>query len=164
MYGRPGVEAACLGLQDRLQLDVNLLLLCCWAGAEGRRLSEDEMAQAVAAVAGWQEQIVRPLRAARRRLKSGYPGMPAETVETLRRRLAELELECERAEQTRLAEILPEREPADPSAAAAIANLEAYLRRLGIRPTPPDRDDLRTLLMRCFPEAERSLIDAASCG
>ena len=163
IYGRPGVEAACLGLQDRLRLDVNLLLLCCWAGAEGRRLSEDDMAWAIAAAADWQEQIVRPLRAARRRLEIGFPGMPGETVEALRRRLGDIELECERVEQMRLAAVVADHDTADPSASVAIANLEIYLSRLGCRPAPPDCSDLRTLLMRCFPAAERTLIDAAFC-
>jgi len=29
LYGKPGVAPALLGLQDRLGVDVNLLLFCC---------------------------------------------------------------------------------------------------------------------------------------
>ena len=35
VYGRAGVPAACLALQDEGGRDVNLLLYCCWVGASG---------------------------------------------------------------------------------------------------------------------------------
>jgi len=38
LYGRTGVEAACLGLQDRPGLDVTVLLHACWLGARSRVL------------------------------------------------------------------------------------------------------------------------------
>ena len=43
-YARPGVAEACLALQDRHGLDVNILLLCCWLGWSGRgRLSPADL-------------------------------------------------------------------------------------------------------------------------
>ena len=36
VYAHPGVAEACLDLQDRHGLDVNLLLFCAWAGVQGR--------------------------------------------------------------------------------------------------------------------------------
>ncbi|HEY9550471.1 MAG TPA: TIGR02444 family protein, partial [Kiloniellaceae bacterium] len=38
VYARRGVAEACLALQQRHGLDVNLLLFCAWAGSNGRRL------------------------------------------------------------------------------------------------------------------------------
>ena len=34
-YRLPGIEAACLALQDRCGTDTNLLLYCCWLGTSG---------------------------------------------------------------------------------------------------------------------------------
>src|SRR5215813_13964122 len=95
LYGKPGVASALIALQDRLGLDVNMLLYCCWAGAEGRRLSREDL-KAVEAVADpWQSEVVRPLRALRRRLKGGFGAMPAERVQAYRKRVNELEIEGE---------------------------------------------------------------------
>src|SRR5262249_40267230 len=43
VYGRPGVAAACIALQDGLGLDVNLLLYCCWHGRARRRLEAADL-------------------------------------------------------------------------------------------------------------------------
>ena len=68
--GRPGVEAACLELQRRHRIDVNLVLLCCgWASA-ARALDGEALARLCHAADRWQLEVVRPLRNLRRRLKA----------------------------------------------------------------------------------------------
>ena len=49
-YRAPGVEAACLALQERCGADVNLLLFCGWVGREGRVLDEASLRSAVGRV------------------------------------------------------------------------------------------------------------------
>ena len=164
VYARPGVAPACLGLQDRLGVDVNLLLLCCWAGASGRLLSADGLAAALAAARPWQDDAVRPLRALRRRLKAGFPAVPAARVEGLRRRLANLELEAERIEQDLIAAALPAAPPGPADAAAAVANLRGYLALLGRAPGPDDVADLTALVAACFPAAAGGALSFAACG
>src|SRR5262249_29851992 len=96
LYARPGVPEACLALQDRHGVDVNLVLACLWAAASGRgALDRARIAALRADSEPWQRDVVAPLRAVRRRLKDG-PG-PA-----FRERLKALELEAERLEQQRL--------------------------------------------------------------
>ena len=71
VYGANAVQHECLDLQDRFGLDVNLILLCAFLGAvHGVALTPDDIAAARETVRQWQEQVVRPLRAARRNLKS----------------------------------------------------------------------------------------------
>lgn len=95
VYRRPGVPAACLDLQDRRGADVNVLLLAAWAGAAcGVRLAAAELARLDAAVSPWREEVVRPLRAVRRRAKGEDDGLYA--------RLKATELEAERIQQDRL--------------------------------------------------------------
>lgn len=95
VYARPGVPAACLDLQDRLGMDVNVLLFAAWAGlACGAGLSREALERIDSAVAPWRAEVVRPLRAVRRRVK----GEDADLYE----RLKAAELAAERTQQDRL--------------------------------------------------------------
>lgn len=95
VYARPGVPPACLELQDRRGIDVNLLLFAAWAGIGcGVALTAERLAALDAAVAGWRRDMVQPLRAIRRRAKG--------EDEALYRRMKAAELEAERVQQDRL--------------------------------------------------------------
>ena len=128
VYAKPGVAEACIALQDGLGLDVNLLLYCCWHGRAHRKLDEAALRHAMAAVEGWQREVVQPLRAVRRRLKSGVPPITAREGLALRRKVADLEIESERIAQTAL-EALPA--PPVGRRSAVEANLDLYLRLRG---------------------------------
>jgi uncharacterized protein (TIGR02444 family) len=127
VYGRPGVPAACLALQDEDGKDVNLLLYCCWAGASGRGpLGLADIAAADAAIAPWRRGVVEALRAARRAIKADGA---AETG-ALYKDAKAVELAAERIEQTRLAALAGPPNPCAPAAerlAAALANLGLYI-------------------------------------
>lgn len=127
LYAAPGVEQACIGLQDRLGADVNLLLFCCWAGHRGHALSPAELDRLLAASESWQDEVVAPLRQVRRRLKQGDGASAA--VAKLREAVKALELQAERIAQDRLLACLPLGAGA-PSDAAVAANLALYLERL----------------------------------
>ena len=72
VYRQPGVSEACLQLQERDHVDVNLLLFACWVGASGGgRLNRDEVERCRDAVGPWHDAVVRPLRGVRRTLKGG---------------------------------------------------------------------------------------------
>ena len=63
VYGRNGIPEACLELQDAHQVDVNVILFCCWMGGTGRgRLERAEMEAMCDAVAEWHEVVVRGVR------------------------------------------------------------------------------------------------------
>lgn len=95
VYGRPGVPACCLALQDRRGVDVNVLLFAAWAGLDcGIRLSAGELVRIDGSVAGWRDEVVRPLRALRRRAKA--------EDDAFHRRMKAAELEAERVQQDRL--------------------------------------------------------------
>lgn len=96
VYGGNGVADECLDLQERLGLDVNILLLAAFTGAvEAVQLESRDITAASAAVADWQSEIVRPLRQARRALKTA-------SAEALRAQVKASELEAEKIEQTML--------------------------------------------------------------
>lgn len=149
VYGREGVGPACLGLQDRHALNVNVLLLCCWLARHGRRaLAGAELARLEAAVAPWHAAVILPLRGIRGRLKRAPHMAPREEdAAALRRRVLEIELDAERLEQDMLVRALGSA-PAARAAPreAAAASLEAYLEARGVRPGGADRAALEVLI------------------
>ena len=150
LYGREGVAAACLGLQDRLELDVNLLLFCCWTGSRGRAQGELEIAALIAETRDLREQVVQPLRAARRWLKGQVPALgPA--AGRLRADIKASELAAEKIQQDLMfqAHAVPE---GAPSAVAVAGNLRAYLTALGRAPSVTDISDLAAVLRGACPE------------
>jgi len=162
LYGKPGVAPALIGLQDRLGLDVNMLLYCCWTGADGRLLSREDLKAVEAVAEPWQSEIVRPLRALRRRLKGGFGSLPADRVEVYRKRINELEIEGEHIVQNAMGQQPRGEFPPGGSAAARIAsNLKAYLK---LRHAPVDaseRADLTAILRACCPDAGADEISAS---
>ncbi len=99
-YERPGVAAALIALQDGAGLDVNLILFSIWLGLSGRgRVDEPAQEAADRAVQAIRVDVIEPLRALRRRLKTA----PAADIQRLRERIKTLEIDAERAAQDRLA-------------------------------------------------------------
>lgn len=135
VYRSTEVQNECLLLQDRFGLDVNLVLLCAFLGAvHGVALSAGDIASARQEIGRWHEDIVRPLRAARRALKT-VEAADAEAALQLRTKVKAAELEAERIEQTTLErwadarlKAWPRGKPADD----ALANLQTLLSAYGI--------------------------------
>lgn len=165
VYGRPGVAPACLALQDRHGLDVNLLLFCCWAARQSVALDRRTLAAAEAAVAGWRNQVVKPLRGLRRRLKRESEGFAAADVAALRERVLAVELEAERLEQVRLEELLPSpAESTESGPTLALRALRLYFRLEGVDPDDVDDRDCLALLAGTFPEASPQSLSAVLSG
>ena len=149
LYARDGVAEACLGLQERRDLDVNLLLFCCWAGSRGRGLAAEELARLVALVGPWREGAIRPLRRLRRWLKE-QDVAPAAATKRLRERVKADELEAEAIEQALLTRALAV--PAGRGAPAIQArNLVSYFAALDPAPDAADAAELAVILCAACP-------------
>ena len=165
LYDRPGVEAACLALQERHELDVNLLLWGLWLADCGVRLDHVILDRARAAVDLWQEEIVRPLRAVRRGLRQDIERAEPESItgewpdqsDALRLGILELELDGEHLAQLalgRLGDVLEPSHRAAPSLAGSnLACFQVF--------DEADRGDLANLLKQTFPDASQAQLDAA---
>ena len=58
VYGKDGVPAACLALQERHPIDVNVILFCSWVGHSGHGvMSEVELARTLDAVSEWRPPV-----------------------------------------------------------------------------------------------------------
>ena len=150
LYARAEVAKTCLALQDRLGLDVNVLLFCCWAGSRGRTLSRDEIEGLIAATRGWREQVVLPLRGVRRRLKSDALELgPA--AQALRADVKSAELAAEAIQQDLMHKALTlPKGPTVPEIVAA--NLRAYLAAHDCSFGTAESEDLATILRGACPD------------
>lgn len=98
-YRRPGVAEACLILQDRAGVDVNVMIYVLWRIAvRGDHVDSTAIAAADEVVAQWRKEIVQPLRLARRALKTGPAPAPNSSTETLRGRIKAIEIDAEHIE------------------------------------------------------------------
>lgn len=98
LYAAPGVADACLVLQDESGVDVPVLLFCAWLSKNGVTLNATEIARIDGLVKEWHENVVKPLRAVRRRLKTGPAPAPTKETETLRNGVKGVELSSEKIE------------------------------------------------------------------
>jgi uncharacterized protein (TIGR02444 family) len=147
LYGSDGVADACLHLQNRHDLDVNLVLLAAFIGAERRqRLTTSSLEAARAAVDAWHHEVVRPLRAVRQRLKTGPAPAPDDATARLRRQVQQVEIDAELIELDQLGALIPvlESMPASGSATeCATAAIETVIN--SHTHTTPDSRDRRAI-------------------
>ena len=149
VYGSEGVAPACLKLQETHGIDVNFLLFCGWLGVSGRGVAtQSEVAQMSASVSAWHGEIVRGLRAMRKRLKEPLGAEDRDLALTLRKRVQKAEIDAEHIEQLMLAAAadgLPERKPGD-RAESARANANTYVALIKARLDEGDRVALETII------------------
>ena len=150
LYRRAGVADACLHLQGRHDLDVNMVLFAAFVGAVRRQaLTNADVDLAKRRVYAWHQEVVRPLRAVRQRLKSGPLPAPNDATGSLRRKLAQLEIEAEVIELDQLGELIPEvRSPHCTGSAVecAAAAIETVIRtHTGAALNDQDREAIDTI-------------------
>lgn len=158
VYARDGVAQACLALQDRHGVDVNVLLFCLWLGRAGHpALDAKTIDDITDQIADWHDEVVRALRRVRRLLKEALGPIPETLQKSLRRRVQKVELEAEHIEQLALAAGYADRAgegPVHERAATARDNLAAYLAVLEIVPDKEDVCHARAVLAGAFPDLD----------
>lgn len=162
VYGQPEVEQACLLMQDKLGLDVNLLLACLWVGVSGRgRLGGEALADLEQQVAFWHQEIVEPMRQVRRRLKE-LARFGGERFVAMRKSVSACELDAEQVEQQMLEQALGHCHPDESLGQVhrlsdALHNLVVLIERTeGME--PGWLRSMAILLGACFPAVSREQI------
>lgn len=98
-YERPGVPEACLKLQDSYLINTSYLLWVAWADPD-----QAALLAGLSMSVNW-DQIVWPLRNARRDLKAPHPGIDDEARLALREDVKAAELRAERLLMESLARV-----------------------------------------------------------
>ena len=108
-YKLPGVEKACLSLQNRLNADVNIVLFCCWLAYRGTGTSNlaNYLAGALKLSRDWQRSLIEPLRTARKNVKDmgengTIPEADRDAVFAVGERIKQCELELEQLQNAGL--------------------------------------------------------------
>lgn len=154
LYASDGVANACLNLQNRYSVDVNLLLFCYWHGLYHGDISEASLRQAITESEVWRTQVIQPLRDVRIWMKDKQSlfalGDPLE-FETLRSRIKFDELAGEKYQQELLEQIClthSSSAPEDKGLPAGIRNVEKLLADMGVQ-----KNDLIAANLRAIQQA-----------
>jgi uncharacterized protein (TIGR02444 family) len=154
LYRKPGVADACLFVQDRYGLNVNLVLLCIWvADSGGGALSAVQMATAMRRIADWERQVIKPLREIRRACRREPLGIPEFLLQIYQPQIESAEIEAEHVEQLVLAEFarsLSQAEKSDVAARDAAQSLRAYVDELAAGQDEQLTECLSTILQAAF--------------
>ncbi|MBL8711245.1 MAG: TIGR02444 family protein, partial [Rhodospirillaceae bacterium] len=102
LYCRPPVATACLSLQDRRGVDVNLILAICWLATRGQVAGAEAQAAAIAAVAPWNKAVLKQLREVRRGIDAAFAEVEKTDRQSIKHGLLSVELECERVAQQKI--------------------------------------------------------------
>lgn len=159
VYAMPHVADACVFLQDRYELDVNVLLFCVWVGASGRQPLEPEaLRDCIRRIRDWRARVVEPLRSIRRACRDEPLGVPEFLLESFVPSMRNTEIDAERVEQLVLADSVrhqPEETIDDAmKAQRALRNLRAYVAVTGAESGGRLDECLRTLFEAAFPGME----------
>jgi len=133
LYRQDGVAPACITLQDRHGVDVNVMLFGLWLASQGRVLASRDFIAIEAAIGPWRENAVIPLRSVRRFLRQPPDAVDVTASAALRERIKGVELEAERLQQEALFGLRETDGWGSPGAPAqaASANLHAYADSMG---------------------------------
>jgi len=132
-YRGAGVSEACLELQDNCGVDVNVVLFLLWQAAQKRKVADDDVKVLADKVRPWQIEVIGPIRALRRKLKTDAPLLDKGLAELFRTKIKAIELESERLQQDAMAALATglTTETAASAEAAARASIAAYASALG---------------------------------
>lgn len=145
VYANEQIRELCLGLQNEHQVDVVLLLSCCWYGTRFGRLGQARFRQMDTLSAEWTSGLVHALRGSRRWLKNRAmlaPAVSADEHEQLRERIKALELAAEFMQLRALEDLLLDSVPAQAGETAITSNLELYARERKVNITGHARTQL----------------------
>lgn len=166
VYSCEGVSVACIGLQDRHILDVNLILLSMWLGHNGHPIMDDNaLNRALDTSRRWNKDIICGIRAVRLALKDDFSPISAENCEVLRKNILSLEIEGEHLEHLALVSTVtskpnPELEPSL-KLAICTANLGLYLTELEAKLDEQDYADFRVIFAATFPDLDEEALGFA---
>lgn len=139
VYAQPLVQQACLDLQDQQDIDVPLLLFCCWSGLGYGAADQQALQRAVAFCQQYNQVSVTPLRRLRRQMKVSYCDnwpIVEKRWSLLREQVKAVELESERLLLEGLESLLSGYMPKTGSKIDCITNIQYCFTGVDIKQQP----------------------------
>ena len=169
-YRKAGVAEACLSLQERHGIDVNVLLYCCWYGSTRGELDPPAMERILSFADPWAEHVVRPLRAARTWLKSNgcsQAFVPGEPCMALREEIKRAELRAEQLQESRMQELTvgEARQKLEPKlqVECSLLNIKRYFMTIEARIGDNSRPDLAHVVTAAICGVEADTVADSLC-
>lgn len=146
------INATLLELKERLQLNINILLFCCWFAITGKKqLTKKETQETIAALESWNERILKPLK----KLRSTIARHNSEKLNAIATKISANEKLADKIEQLMLADrmIRPEfRRSLQQKFNDVCRNIATYCKELQITMTPKDTEAMKKLVLHLFPD------------
>ncbi len=161
LQAQPLVNNTLLSLQQRLQLNINVLLFCCWIAERGLKpLNKKELRDILAVISPWHNQIVLALKKLRKCLQQQ---VSKPTLHKISKLIIEKEITANHIEQMILNDIMlksiakrsPEQRFAD-----ACKNITVYCKELPNGMDHQDTEAIKQLLCAIFPYIDAEQITA----
>jgi len=124
----PEVELTCLEMQNDYDININILLYCCWVGDKSLLLNDDDMQTLLDTVQPWQI-IIKPLRDSRKMMQQQLIAMPANMVDQTVANISEMELNAEHMTQLAMEKVLKQESI---SSASDQSNIECSLNNIKV--------------------------------
>lgn len=97
-YRLSAVEDSCLALQEKYQLNVNLILFCYWLAKNKQLLSIEQWQQIISISLPW-EEIIKPLRQSRKLINHSTIAWPLDFKKESGDNITQIEINTERMQQ-----------------------------------------------------------------
>ena len=146
LYCQPGMESACLELQQA-GLSINRLLFCLWLGQDaGRQLDLLVLQEAT----GWQSEITHPLRALRYKVR--VYKLQDEAYQACYSAMRKAELACEQLELALMHDVAGQMLKGEAGSSLVLENLASYLNGCTLNADPSVTAAFEQLLQIALPE------------
>lgn len=146
---------AAVKLQNLFRSDTNIVWFCCWCGAQGPGvLEQEQLVDLIERIAGWNDDVVKHLRVTRWVLDRGFPEVDGDLLQTLAGQIQIVESQADEVERLTLAKYVEHLQKPHPSCGPSTVarNLTAYLRLLEIENNDVADDIVSCVLRGVFPE------------
>ncbi|WP_298626359.1 TIGR02444 family protein [uncultured Legionella sp.] len=128
LYAHEEVKQLCITLQDCYEINVNIILWCCWFASVQGECSKELLSSILADNKPWHAQVTCQLRQARQWLRNNHQH---ELVQPFRQQLLQLEITSEAFEQEQLYQrSMKQNQSGSTGRSAARSNMQMYFNQL----------------------------------
>ncbi|MEE9451284.1 MAG: TIGR02444 family protein [Gammaproteobacteria bacterium] len=152
MYSQQEAKQGCLALQERLSMNVNIILFICWLAQTGRgRLQRNDFIKITHLLNRWHNAITQTLRGLRRLISKAF--IP-QNIQACKQDILSQEIAAEQIEQLMLAKHFEQLSSAPRTtlqkATDAVVSMRTYAKSIGVTYNEQDQQAIQQILTHVF--------------